>query len=61
MQKIYQTYIPSCCNVLLNIVNDSTTSILILLVFVPERCGTHDVNFNKDGMLHKTCLWSELF
>ena len=47
------TYIPSSCKVLLKIFNDSTTSRLILLVFVPERCGTHDLNFNKDGMLHK--------
>ena len=53
MQKIYQTYIPSSCKVLLKIFNDSTTSRLILLVFVPERCGTHDLNFNKEDMLHK--------
>ena len=26
---------------------------LSLLIFVPERCGTHDLNFNKDSMLHK--------
>jgi hypothetical protein len=33
--------------------NDPTTSRFILLVFVPERCGTHDLNFNKDDMLHE--------
>jgi hypothetical protein len=37
IEKIYQTYIPSSCKVLLKIFNDSTTSRLILLVFVLER------------------------
>jgi hypothetical protein len=37
IEKIYQTYITSPCKVLLKIFNDSTTSRLILLVFVLER------------------------
>ena len=38
---------------LLTLFNDSTTNRLLLLIFVPERFGTHDLNFNKDGKLHK--------
>jgi hypothetical protein len=37
------------------------TSRLILLVFVSERCGTHDLNFNKDGMLHKKVHFHKYF